>query len=184
MTRRASTHPGTILLLAAKPGDVRGEYEGKVTVHGGSSAEAERVLRDALAALSPHRTWRLDVFTYKKGDVSRRDPYRTTATSSFEGVDKAAIDEVRSRASASYVARSRKVTERELSNSIADRAPLVVPTHEMWRAALDARRGFVEAAPDWYVEKVFMGEEDPPVVVADAAYRLMSEENVRRGGLR
>jgi hypothetical protein len=165
---------------------VRGEYEGQLVAHGSTVGRAAALVREALRDLG-RADAPVDEHTYRRGrDITRWDPYLGSAFADFRHVDRATLNRVRAKCAASYVARSARTTDRELSDALLDRAPLRVPTHEMWREALRPR-GFGEPPAAWVVEDAFVGGlrlAPPPEEVQAVAFDLMDRENARRASLR
>jgi hypothetical protein len=174
--------PRTIPLLRAKPMAFEpGLYEGAILVHAHNDKEGREAFQALMAPALDGMRFEFNIFRFGPMDISRRDPYRAMVSVKFERATKAGIDVLRKRTLASYVARSKKATERELQAGLTERVPLHTPTEAMWRAALEARQSFGQKPADWFVERIFMGEQDPEhAEVETVAYRLLDEENARR----
>ena len=176
-------HTQPILLVSARPGPVHGTYEGQIIVHAQDLATSKSLASEALH--NEHcDTEEPYSFVYRKDEISKRDPYKATTTIRFTNMSKLTLDALRKSANASYLARSRSATSRDLSNAILERSPLHVPSRDMWSAALSAKQGFGEKPPMWLIESVFMGHQEPNPLVSDVAHKLLDEENARRRKMR
>jgi hypothetical protein len=163
-----------VVAVAAAPSRERGRYDGYAYVHAATADEARRTLDQAVRGVTA-RLGTVEVYTFKPGDITARDPLQAQARVDFDHATMEDVDLLRGRAAYAYVARGR-ATERQLSDGLADRCLLQCPSMEQWQAAAGKGRGDM---PAWLIERWFMGAKAPEAVEREA-YALMAAENGRR----
>lgn len=174
-----------ISMLRAKPSaGERGRYDGHISVLARNGKAAGRILAALRGFGFDGRFGAMDEFTHKRADISARDPYLGVAHVEFWSLPKEALDVLRKRVSVSHVAKSHKVTNRELSAELSVKTPLTSPTYEMWlEAAENDRRGFSARPADWVIERYHMGTMDAGPAITKATYAMLDAENRRRAAL-
>jgi hypothetical protein len=174
-------HAPVLAIAAAPTVGARHLHQGRAAAYATDGDLAQRVLLRAFDGVGARRG-HVDVYTFKPGDITFRDPLVAHASMEFTDATRADIKTLRGRANVAYVARKPE-NERVLSDRMLDRIPLIAPTREHWQQATAEIRGADDARSFW-VEEWFMGKSRAPERIERRAYELMRDTNLARARLR